>query len=93
MRSYDAVVIVDPRLDDDAIKQAIDRFTKAIESNGEVTKLDIWGRRRLAYQINHLGEGYYVAAAFKADPSLVKELDRLLEIGEEFVRSKIVRVS
>jgi small subunit ribosomal protein S6 len=92
MRDYEAVVIVDPRLDEAGIKQAIERFSKLIETKGEIDKLDQWGRRRLAYEINHLSEGFYVAAKFRADPSLIKELDRLFEIGEEFVRAKIVRV-
>lgn len=92
MRNYEAVVVVDPRLDEPAISQAVDRFTKVIGSKGEVTRLDRWGRRRLAYEINHLTEGFYVVAAFKAEPSLVGELDRLFEIGEEYIRAKVVRV-
>lgn len=93
MRNYQAVVVVDPRLDEPSIKQAVDRFSKLIETKGEVAKLDQWGRRRLAYAINHLTEGFYVVAEFKADPSLIQELDRMFEIGEEYVRAKIVRVS
>ncbi|HLF70110.1 MAG TPA: 30S ribosomal protein S6 [Actinomycetota bacterium] len=92
MRNYDAVVIVDPRLDEAAIQQAVDRFTKVIETRGEITKLDVWGRRRLAYEIDHLTDGHYVVANFKADPTLIRELDRLFEIGEEYVRAKIVRL-
>lgn len=92
MHSYEAVVIVDPTLDEAATKQAVDRFTKLIESKGEVSNLDQWGRRRLAYEIGHHGEGYYVVAKFRAEPSLIAELDRLFEIAEEYVRAKIVRV-
>jgi small subunit ribosomal protein S6 len=92
MRSYEAVVIVDPRLDDAAIQQAVERFTKLIESGGEVSKLEQWGRRRLAYEIGHLSEGFYVVAGFNAEPNVVKELDRLFEIGEEYVRAKVVRL-
>lgn len=91
VRNYEAVVIVDPRLDETAIQQAVERFTKVIETGGEMARLDQWGRRRLAYEIGHLSEGYYVVAGFKAESGTVKELDRLLQIGEEFVRHKIVR--
>lgn len=91
MRNYEAVVVLDPRLEEAAIQQAVDRFTKAIEAAGEVTKLDRWGRRRIAYEIGHLSEGFYVFAHFKAEPALVAELTRLFEIGEEYVRAKIVR--
>ncbi|MCA1838747.1 MAG: 30S ribosomal protein S6 [Actinomycetota bacterium] len=92
MRNYEAMVIVDPRLEEPAIQQAVERFTKVIETNGEVAKIDTWGRRRLSFEINHLNEGHYVVASFKADPSLIQELDRLFEIGEEYVRAKIVRM-
>lgn len=92
MRNYEAVVIVDPRLEESAIQQAVEKFTKVIQTNGEVAKLDQWGRRKLAYEINHLSEGHYVVASFKADPGLISELDRLFEIGEEYIRAKIVRV-
>ena len=92
MRNYEAVVIVDPRLEDAAIQQAVDRFTKVIQGRGEVGKVDQWGRRRLAYEINHLKEGHYVVAGFKADTAVIDELDRLLRIGEEYIRHKIVRV-
>ncbi len=92
MRNYEAVVIVDPRLEEAAIKQAVEKFTKVIDSKGEVAKLDEWGRRRLAFEINHLSEGHYVVDSFKAPPDLITELDRLLKIGEEYIRHKIVRV-
>lgn len=92
MRNYEAVVVVDPRLEEAGIQQAVDKFTKVIATKGEVGKLDQWGRRRLAYEINHLKEGHYVIAGFKAEADLIVELDRLLRIGEEYIRHKIVRV-
>ncbi|MGI8426775.1 MAG: 30S ribosomal protein S6 [Actinomycetota bacterium] len=91
-RNYEAVVIVDPRLEDAAIQQAVEKFTKVIATQGEMAKIDEWGKRRLAYQIDHLNEGHYVVADFKAEPELIGELDRLLSIGEEYIRHKIVRV-
>lgn len=92
MRNYEAMVIVDPQLEDQAIQQAVDKFTKVIETKGEVAKIDTWGRRRLAFEINHQSEGHYVVASFKAEASLIAELDRLFEIGEEYIRAKIVRM-
>jgi small subunit ribosomal protein S6 len=92
MRNYEAVVIVDPRLEEAAIGQAIDKFSKIVQSRGEVAKLDQWGRRRLSYEIDHLKEGYYFVASFKAEAELIDELDRTLRIGEEYIRHKIVRV-
>ena len=93
MRDYEAVIILDPRLDEASSKEAIERFTKLVQAKGEVTKVDSWGRRRLAYEINHLSEGFYLVAKFKAEPTLLEELDRLFKIGEEYVRAKIVRIS
>ena len=92
MRNYEAVVIVDPGLEESAINEAVDRFTKVIETKGEVSKIEHWGRRKLAYEINHLNEGHYVVASFKAEPTLISELDRLFEIGEQYIRAKVVRV-
>ena len=92
MRDYEAVIILDPRLDEAASKEAIERFSKLVQSKGEVTKLDSWGRRRLAYEINHLSEGFYLVAKFKADPTLLDELDRLFKLNEEYVRAKVVRL-
>jgi small subunit ribosomal protein S6 len=91
LRNYEVVVIVDPRLEDPAIQQAVERFTKVIEGSGELGKVDQWGRRRLAYHIDHLSEGFYVVAGFKSEAALVTELDRMLQLGEEYVRHKIVR--
>lgn len=92
MRNYEAVIIVDPRLEEADIQQAVEKLAKVIQSGGEVAKIDQWGRRRLAYEINHLKEGHYVVAGFKAEADLIEELDRLLRIGEEYIRHKIVRV-
>jgi small subunit ribosomal protein S6 len=93
MRDYEAVIILDPRLDEASSKEAIERFTKLVQTKGELTKMDSWGRRRLAYEIRHLNEGFYLAAKFKADPGLLEELDRLFKIREEYIRAKIVRIS
>lgn len=92
MPIYEAVVIVDPRLEEAAIQQAVERFTKVISSGGEIQKLEHWGRRRLAYEIKHLNEGYYVVAGFTAQAPVVAELNRLFTIGEEYIRAKVVRV-
>lgn len=92
MRNYEALVIVDPALEESSLKQAVDKFTGVIGEKGELGKVDHWGRKRLAFEINHQSEGYYVLASFKAEPSLISELDRLFEIGEEYIRAKIVRM-
>lgn len=91
-RRYEVMLIVDPRLEDGAIMQALERYIGVVsERGGEATKVDHWGRRRLAYEIDHLTEGYYVVADLEAEPAAIAELDRVLGLADELVRHKIVR--
>ena len=92
MRDYEAMVIVDSALEEGEIQKAVDRFTQIItDSGGEVAKVDRWGTRRFAYEINHQNEGYYFVTSFRADEGLVENLKRTLQIADEFIRGKIVR--
>ena len=92
MRRYEAMVIVDPRLQEGDIQKAVDRFVSVItESGGEVQGVDRWGVRRLAYEIDHLKEGYYFVANFRAEQGAVESLKRTVQMSDEFVRGKIVR--
>ena len=92
MRDYEAMVIVDSALEEGDIQKAVDRVTTIItDSGGEVVKVDRWGTRRFAYEINHQNEGYYFVASFRADEGLVENLKRTLQISDEFIRGKIVR--
>jgi small subunit ribosomal protein S6 len=91
-RHYEVMLIIDPRLEDAAIQQAVDRYVGIVtDRGGEATKVDHWGRRRLAYEIDHRGEGYYVVADLQAEPATMTELDRVLRLADELVRHKIVR--
>lgn len=91
-RHYELMMIVDPRLEDPAIQQTVDRYLGVVrERGGDVTKVDTWGRRKLAFEIKHLTEGYYVVAELQTDPATVAELDRVLRLADELVRHKIVR--
>lgn len=92
MRDYEALVIVDARLEEGDIQKAVDRFSAVVgDRGGEITGVDRWGVRRFAYEINHQTEGYYFKADFKAPENAVEDLKRLLLISDEFVRGKIVR--
>lgn len=91
-RRYEVMLIVDPRLEDSAIQQAVERFLGVVqERGGEVATVDHWGRRKLAYEMDHLNDGYYVVAHMDAEPSAMDELDRVLRLADELVRHKIVR--
>jgi small subunit ribosomal protein S6 len=92
MRDYEALVIVDARLEEGDIQKAVDRFSTLVaDRGGEITGVDRWGVRRFAYEIDHQNEGYYFKANFKAPEAAVADLNRLVLIADEFVRGKIVR--
>ncbi len=92
MRDYEALVIVDARLEEGDIEKAVTKFLDAVgDAGGEVGKVDRWGTRRFAYEINHQNEGYYFVANFKAPEEAVDQLKRTIQITDELVRGKIVR--
>jgi small subunit ribosomal protein S6 len=94
MRNYEAMVIVDARLEEGDIQKAVDRFTKVITDNGgRLGKVDRWGVRRFTFEIDHQNEGYYFVADFTAPEDAINQLKRTLLISDEFVRGKIVRPS
>ena len=92
MRDYEAMVIVDARLEEGDIQKAVDRFSTIVtDAGGEVGKVDRWGNRRFAYEIDHQHEGYYFVVDFKAPESAVEQLKRMLQISDEYIRGKILR--
>jgi small subunit ribosomal protein S6 len=93
MRDYEAMVIVDARLEEGDIQKAIERFTTSItEAGGQPGTIDRWGNRRFAYEIEHQHEGYYFVAPFRAPEDAVEKLRRTVQISDEFIRGKIVRL-
>lgn len=90
--NYESLFILRPDLDEEKIAEMMEKFRVLIENNGgEVTRLDKWGRRRLAYEIKHLHEGLYIILQFKADQAVVRELDRVFKITDEVIRHIIKR--
>jgi small subunit ribosomal protein S6 len=83
--------ILPAEADDQAVSGVVDRIKGVIgEGGGEVTKVDPWGRRRFAYEIDKQTEGFYVVAEMSADPGSLKELDRVLTLADDVVRFKVV---
>jgi small subunit ribosomal protein S6 len=78
--------------EDDVEKDVAALETHLTGSGADVTKRDMWGKRRFAYEIDHFSEGYYSVVSFKAEPEAVATLDRVLSLADEVVRHKIVRV-
>ena len=93
MRPYEVMVILDPGLEDQALEATVRRSTEAISSRGgQVNRTDRWGRRRLAYEIDHKVEGVYVLFDVTAEPAVMDDLDRSLRLADEVIRHKIVRL-
>jgi len=92
MRHYELMVILDPDLEEKTIAPSLDAFLGVIRSDGgTVEKVDVWGRRRLAFEINHKVEGIYAILDITAEPAAVKELDRQLNLNEAVLRTKVLR--
>jgi small subunit ribosomal protein S6 len=91
MRNYETVFILHPSLDEEAVKAGIEKFKGVIENGGGVIEnVDFWGKRKLAYEINKINEGYYTLINFNADNELPKELDRIFRINDTVVRHLII---
>ncbi len=88
--SYEAVYILDPALSEEQTAALVEKFKGVVEANGSVTAVEEWGKRRLAYPINDLMEGYYVLMTFTAAAALPAELDRIFRITDGVMRSLIV---
>ena len=86
------MVIVAPEADDELVGQVVDRVKGIVSQNGgEVSSVDTWGRRKLAFELDHKTEGIYFIATFQAESPALAELDRVLSLADEVLRFKIVR--
>lgn len=92
INSYETMFIVDAQLSEEATQAIVEKFKTLIEKHATITKLDEWGKRRLAYPINDQNEGYYVLVNFEADGAFIAELDRIFNITDGIIRSMTVRV-
>ena len=90
--NYEVVYIMDPALGDEAIAAMIEKFKALVETQGSVTAIDDWGKRRLAYPINYKTEGYYVLVNFESEATLPREIERTMQIAETVLRYLIVKV-
>ncbi len=92
MRHYEIMVILDPNLEERTVAPSLDTYLNVIRTaGGSVEKLDVWGRRRLAYEINKKAEGIYAVIDLQASPEAVAELDRQLRLNESVLRTKVIR--
>jgi small subunit ribosomal protein S6 len=94
MRAYEVMVILDPSLDERTVAPSLDKYLNVVRNDGgSVENVDVWGRRRLAYEIQKNAEGIYAVVTLTAEPATVKELDRQLTLNESILRTKVIRPS
>jgi small subunit ribosomal protein S6 len=92
MRHYEVMVILDPTLEERTIAPSLDAFLSVVKNDGgSVENVEVWGRRRMAYEINKHAEGIYAVVDLQANPSAVQELDRQLNLNESVLRTKVLR--
>ena len=92
MRAYEVMVILDPSLEERTVEPSLDKYLNVVRKDGgSVESVDVWGRRRLAYEINKQAEGIYAVVSLTAEPATAKELDRQLGLNESVLRTKVLR--
>ena len=91
MRHYELMVILDPDLEERTIAPSLDRFLTVVTKSGGTVNTEIWGRRRLAYEIKKQVEGIYAIVTIESEPAAVAELDRQLNLNESVLRTKLMR--
>ncbi len=92
LRQYEIMIILDPEIEERTVAPSLDKYLTVVKTEGgTVDKVDVWGRRRLAYDIKKKGEGIYAVVDFTASPATAKELDRQLGLNEVVLRTKVLR--
>ena len=92
MRAYEVMVILDPTLEERTVQPSLDKYLNVVRNDGgTVEDIDVWGRRRLAYEIDKHAEGIYAVISLTAEPDTVKEFDRQLGLNEAILRTKVIR--
>ena len=88
--NYEAVYILNPNLSEEQTAALVAKFKGVVENNGTVSEIDEWGKRRLAYPINHKNEGYYVLMTFESKTDFPAELTRIYNITDGIIRAIVV---
>ena len=92
MRTYELMVILDPNLEERTVQPSLETYLNVVTNDGgTVDNVEVWGRRRLAYEIAKNAEGIYAVVSLQAEPATVKELDRQLTLNESVLRTKVIR--
>ena len=92
LRAYEVMVILDPDIDERTVGASLDTYLNVVrQDGGSIENVDVWGRRRLAYEVKKNAEGIYAVISLNAEPATVKEFDRQLTLNESILRTKVIR--
>lgn len=91
MNKYEVLFIISPTIDEEQVKANVEKFSNLISENGELEKVEEWGKKKLAYEVQDQKEGYYVLMNFSANPDFPAELERNFKITEDILKYLIVR--
>jgi small subunit ribosomal protein S6 len=91
MRKYEIMYIIRPDIEQEVVQSTVEKFQNIINNGGEITKHDVMGKRRLAYEINKHRDGHYVLVKFNANNTVLNELDRVMKISDEIIRFLITQ--
>ncbi len=92
LNKYETMFIIDATLDEEATGALVEKMKSLIEANGQIDNVDVWGKKKLAYPINDMNDGYYVLINFTAEPAFVAELERIYNITEGVIRSIVIKL-
>ena len=92
MRKYEVMILIDPTVVERQVDSVMEKYLKVVtDEKGTVDKVDVWGKRRLAYEIQNKSEAIYVVLNVTCEPATVQEIDRLFAIDEKIMRTKVMR--
>ena len=92
MRKYEVMILIDPTVEERQVDSVMEKYLKVVtDETGTVDKVDVWGKRRLAYEIQNKSEAIYVVLNVTCEPATVQEIDRLFAIDEKIMRTKVMR--
>lgn len=91
MNKYETIFVIDASLSEEDINALTEKFKALIEANGTIDSVDVWGKRKLAYEINFKSEGYYVLVNFTSDAEFITELNRVYNITDGLLRTIVIK--
>jgi len=91
INKYETIMVINPTLEEEKVEAIVEKFKDLISKNGEVTNVDVWGKKKLAYEIDDLTEGYYVLVEFSSKPEFPAELERVYKITDGIIRDIVIK--